>query len=823
MTTRILMASTAILSFALSGCNDTTPNSSVSVSGIVAGGNPVQGVVVTAVDASGYTIQSQPTDNMGHFQMILSGHGPYVLTAPSMDPDGTPIMFSSVVNNNAFNTANLNPLTSLITQRMLGAPLNMVPNSGTLGSADLSYAHMQQVTQQVNASLQPLYSAFSVSAAEASNPFSYSYVANPSKDPLDNLFNTAHFYVAQGAVRVGSGNSAMSLHIPASGAIDPSSSLTTASIQSAIAQASSPTATPIQHLIVVVGENHTLDNLFATYQPKAGEQINNLLSEGIINADGSPGINYPLAEQNQASALSAYSLDLQRTSLYSALPQPTQIGIVNYQTLQTAAGTPNPNFPSTMPPGPFQITKYVNYGTGLGPFPSGQTGDPVHRFFQMWQQTNGDNSKLDMYTWVAVNAGQGGLTNGITASNPGQGGELMGFFNMSTGDAPYLKSLADQYALSDNDHQGILGGTGMNFFYLASGDQPVFNYKGSQVPPALQIENPNPQSGSNDFFSGDGYNGGSYVNCSDSTQPGVQAILNRLQQLHTQQSRCAPGSYYLVNNYNPAYSISGTAQPIIPSDPGYSTNSLAYPPQTLPSIGDALTAKGVSWSWFTGGTEVADVMPIAQILAQAKGLPASAAPLLVPTVQAGEINLLGDALLGFSSIVTQPSQFNLLKGLTSFYGEVANGSLPAVSFVVPMNTASGHPGYSDPASYEAFLKQLVTTVQSNPSLWANTAIVITTDEGGGSFDSGYIQNMDFFGDGPRIPLLVVSPYARQGHVDHVYHDHASILKFIEHNWRLGPLSARSRDNLPNPVTQTNNPYRPVNGPAIGDLMSMFNF
>ncbi len=823
MPPRLLIASAALLSCILSGCNDTTSTNPLPISGVVATGNPVQGVVVTAVDAYGYTMQSQPTDSMGRFQMTLSGHGPYVLTAPSMDPDGTPIVLSSVVNNNAFNTVNLNPLTALITQRMLGATLNTIPNAGALSSADLSYANLQRITQQVVGSLQPLLSAFSVSATESSNPFTYSYVADPSKDPLDKLFNTTHFFVAQGTVQVGSGISSMTLHIPASGTLDPASSLSTTSIQSAQNAANSPTATPIQHLIVVVGENHTLDNLFATYQPKAGEHINNLLSEGIINADGTPGINYPLAEQNQASALSAYSLDLQRTNLYTALPQPTQIGIVNYQTLQTAAGTPNPNFPTNLPPGPFQITKYVNYGTGLGPFPSGQTGDPVHRFFQMWQQTDGDNSKLDMYTWVAVNAGQGGQTTGITASNPGQGGELMGFFNMSSGDAPYLKSLADQYALSDNDHQGILGGTGMNFFYLASGDVPVFNYKGSQVPPSTQIENPNPQSGTNDFFAGDGYNGGSYVNCSDASQPGVQAILIRLQQLGTKNSRCAPGSYYLVNNYNPAYGITGTAQPIIPGDANYSINSLAYPPQTLPSIGDALTAKGISWSWFTGGTEVADVMPIAQILAQAKGLPASAAPMLVPTVQAGEINLLGDALLGFSSIVTQPSQFNLLKGLTSFYGEVANGSLPAVSFVVPMNTASGHPGYSDPASYEAFLKQLVTAVQSNSSLWANTAIVITTDEGGGSFDSGYIQNLDFFGDGPRIPLLVVSPYARQGHVDHVYQDHASILKFIEHNWRLGPLSSRSRDNFPNPVTTANNPYRPVNGPAIGDLMSMFNF
>ena len=95
-------------------------------------------------------------------------------------------------------------------------------------------------------------------------------------------------------------------------------------------------------------------------------------------------------------------------------------------------------------------------------------------------------------------------------------------------------------------------------------------------------------------------------------------------------------------------------------------------------------------------------------------------------------------------------------------------------------------------------------------------------QGGGYFDTGAIQNVDFFGDGPRIPMLVVSPYAKKGYVDHVYHDHASILKFIEYNWGISPLSARSRDNLPNPVSDGSS-YLPTNQPAVGDLTSLFNF
>ncbi|OZB56829.1 MAG: hypothetical protein B7X31_15395, partial [Thiomonas sp. 13-66-29] len=114
-------------------------------------------------------------------------------------------------------------------------------------------------------------------------------------------------------------------------------------------------------------------------------------------------------------------------------------------------------------------------------------------------------------------------------------------------------------------------------------------------------------------------------------------------------------------------------------------------------------------------------------------------------------------------------------------------------------------------------------VKSNKKLWAHTAIMITFDEGGGYYDSGYIQPIDFFGDGTRIPMIVVSPYSRGGDVDHTYTDHASIAKFIEANWGLSPLTKRSRDNLPNPVPTPGDPYVPRNKPSIGNMMTLFHF
>ena len=104
-----------------------------------------------------------------------------------------------------------------------------------------------------------------------------------------------------------------------------------------------------------------------------------------------------------------------------------------------------------------------------------------------------------------------------------------------------------------------------------------------------------------------------------------------------------------------------------------------------------------------------------------------------------------------------------------------------------------------------------------------TAIIVTFDEGGGYYDSGYIQPLDFFGDGTRIPTIVVSPLTTPGHISHTYTDHVSILKFIGRNWHLAPVTSRSRDNFPNPRTKASDPYIPTNSPAIGDMMDLFTF
>ena len=135
----------------------------------------------------------------------------------------------------------------------------------------------------------------------------------------------------------------------------------------------------------------------------------------------------------------------------------------------------------------------------------------------------------------------------------------------------------------------------------------------------------------------------------------------------------------------------------------------------------------------------------------------------------------------------------------------------------------GHPQSSKVDLFEAYTQKILNALDAHPKLKATTVVFIAFDEAGGYWDSGYIQPIDFFGDGPRIPLLILSPYSTGGKVYHKYADHVSLLKFIERNWKLHPLTDRSRDNLPNPKASEKDPYVPTNSPALDDLFDAFDF
>ena len=503
---------------------------------------------------------------------------------------------------------------------------------------------------------------------------------------------------------------------------------------------------------------------------------------------------------------------------------------------------------STLAPVPFQLTNsssfpYISYANS-----------PVHRFYQMWQQedcnasyatpTNPSGCLADLFTWTEVTVGAN--VNGKPQPTPfctdyepgcattGEGATAMGFYNVQRGDAPYTKRLADHYAMSDNYHQPGMGGTGLDSIILFFGDAIWFqDENGNLVPPHNQtiwaggpvdeIENPNPVPGTNNWWIQDGYGGfgnngasvgvyggGSYSNCSDTSQPGVGPLVAYLSSLNPPiNPNCDPGHYYLLNNYNPGYFGDGTNAY---TDHNPNNYPFTIPPTSQRSIGDVLLENNISWKSYNDQWD--------RYLSDKYQL------------DYGKVGALSDQYCnicnGFqyqTQIMTNAAvRTEHITDTDQLYKDIENGKLPAVSFVKPSGWVDGHPASSKWDLFEGFVKKIVDEVQSKPDLWNSTAIFVTVDEGGGYYDSGYVQPLDFFGDGTRIPLIVVSPYTKPGHISHDYGDHVSILKFIEHNWNLPTISGRSRDNLPNP---TYDPavslYAPTNSPAIGDLFDLFNF
>src|SRR3984957_9020159 len=579
-----------------------------------------------------------------------------------------------------------------------------------------------------------------------------------------------------------------------------------------------PTSSPIKHVIVIIGENRSFDHVFATYRPKGGETVSNLLSKGIIKADGTPGPNYSLAAQYSAVdsttvGSGTYSIHPPDKTVYTNVPpvvaggpttpyvptlalaheiEPGQLAPGYYKDL-TIGGTglkayevADTRIPDVfhLPEGVFQLTSptltYNDYANS-----------PVHRFYQMWQQTDCDvayatkanpsGCQNDLFPWVEVTIGCGSDGCSTGSTNPptnwlgtGEGSTAMEFFNVLKGDAPYMKYLADHYTLSDNFHQSVMGGTMANHIEFGFADSIWYSDgKGKALtPPTNQIENPNPQPGTNNWYDADGYGGsggsggGSYVNCSDLSQPGVAPIVNYLGSLaRPVDANCEAGHYYILNNYNPGFNGDGTSALS-------ASNPFTLPGTSVKSIGDALSEKNVSWKYYGDGWNYFVSNP------------------------SSSFNTYCNICNPFNyetKIMTNAAQRTAhLQDTKNFYQDVASGNLPAVSIIKPGWPSDGHPASSKLEVFEGFTKNIVDAVQANPSLWASTAIFITEDEGGGYYDSGYIQPVDFFGDGTRIPLLIVSPYSTGGIVNHSYGDHVSITKFIERNFGLSPLTCRSR-------------------------------
>jgi phospholipase C len=686
---------------------------------------------------------------------------------------------------------------------------------------------------------------------------------------------------------------------------------------------STPTVTPIKHVIVIIGENRSFDHVFATYvPPKKGETVNNLLSEGIVQLDSNknamPGPNFDKAQQFDASSGDSFLLSPpKQTFPNNQLPAPLTggpSGANGYFSGSNPCNTPAGQTPLTpvqcaqlSEPGLPTVAYYESLASGgtgqksrvpdqritnvasleAGPFQltngskfvyTDYAASPVHRFYQMWQQLNcgsdhatpespnGCNGQL--FAWVenTVGAGTNGLTqpplcsttdnmtpcfttnylpNVPTAQTTGEGSTALGFYNVQQGDVPYFKSLADQFAMSDNFHQSVSGGTGANHIMFGHADAlwftdsdgnpaappegaPVFYapYQGGPNPNygvVNEIENPNPAKGTNNWYTEDGYGGGgnggypppfttspvygggSYSDCSDPSQPGVAPVLDYLKSQHV-DPRCETGHYYLLNNYNPGYFGNGKNAYI---DQNPSNTPFTIPPSPARSLANILNEHDVSWKYY--GEHWNNYVNDPYQLNYGTNGP-----------NADEYCNICNPFQYDSYVMGNPEQVKEhIQDSLNLYWDIEHNTLPSVSIVKPSGYADGHPASSKLDIFEGFTQKIIQMIQNSP-YWQNTAIFITFDEGGGYYDSGYVQPLDFFGDGTRIPLLAVSAYATPGHISHSYSDHVSIDKFIERNFKLPAITNRSRDNFPNPKTGANL-YVPTNGPALDDLFDLFTF
>ncbi|WP_199678685.1 phospholipase C [Salinisphaera sp. LB1] len=271
-------------------------------------------------------------------------------------------------------------------------------------------------------------------------------------------------------------------------------------------------------------------------------------------------------------------------------------------------------------------------------------------------------------------------------------------------------------------------------------------------------------------------------------------------------------------------------------------SSSKYPTVSMQgqNVGNLLNDKGITWGWFeggfrptstdsgkavcgsqhtnVGGVQVTDYIPHHEPFQyyQSTSNPHHLPPTSVP-------------------MIGHDDQANHQYALADFWNAVNAGNMPAVSFLKAAGYQDGHAAYSDPLDEQHFLVQTINRLEQSPE-WGSTAVIIAYDDSDGWYDhvmgpivtqsndqqydalindgtctqpdgssAGSIQQQDRCGYGPRLPLLVVSPWSRVNYVDHSVTDQSSILRFIEDNWKLGRLGNGSTDA------------------KAGSLMSMFRF
>jgi acid phosphatase len=484
----------------------------------------------------------------------------------------------------------------------------------------------------------------------------------------------------------------------------------------------------IQHFVVIYQENWSFDGLYGSF-PGAN---------GIANA--SP------------TALS--QLDRVTGNPYtSQIGQPFDLS-VNGPALTTPPQPINNNvspavIDSRFPAGlntlaPYNLTQFIQ--------PTDHTGDIVHRFWQEQSQIN-QGAQNQYVTW---------------SDNPG--------LVMSNFDATNLPEglLAQQYTMDDNFFHAAFGGSFLNHQFLVAAEAPVYQNAAALNPGAIALLDSTGQLALDPVTH-------KIIHDGSITPIGGTAFGNTTNpgQVFTKN--------YVINttfskNLAPSFVGNNTAASLLPSQNDNNPNA----PNYIPTIGDTLNAANVSWKWYSGGWNAA--------LASSPSNPANnghtpANPTVDPNFQWHHQPLAYyNNFAPWVNGQVNPMSAAHLQDETNFFSDLSSGNLPAVSFIKPLGPDNEHPGYASLLQGQQHVADIVHAIQNSPQ-WANTAVIITYDENGGRWDHVSAPDANgIWGDGTRVPTIVISPYANTHFVDHTQHDTLSILKTIENRFNVAPMT-----------------------------------
>lgn len=483
--------------------------------------------------------------------------------------------------------------------------------------------------------------------------------------------------------------------------------------RSASSPVSGQSLDPIRNVVVIFAENRSFDNLYGLFP----------------GADGVPGVNpsarRPYVPQKDFNG-----------GVLASLP-PTWGGL-------TAAGQ-SISMPQAQTTGfanrPFRIDDPAGVaGTGVHLTQAVTTRDLVHRFYNNQMQINGGrNDKFAAYSDA--------------------GGLSMGYYD---GSGMAMWQLAREYVLADNFFMGAFGGSFLNHQYLICACAPSY-------PNAEQ----SPAKGAISSIDTDAQ--GRFLRLTPAANAPASVLDGKplYKNDGNLTARDAKGMYYAVNTMQPAFQPSGNAPVGGKTQYADPTKANTLPAQTAATIGDRLSAKGVSWAWYAGAWHTA--------LANRDSIYNDSQPNFQPHHQPFNYYARFDPQRGASERKAHLKDFE-----QSFLRDAAAGELPAVAFYKPQGNLNQHAGYTNISDGDAHIAKVIRQLQQSPQ-WKSMLIVVTYDENGGFYDHAPVPTGDRWGPGSRIPAIIISPYAKRGYVDHTQYDTGSILRFITRRFGLEPL------------------------------------